>query len=265
MSEDERDYEKEARAMGWVPQEEWRGDPDKWRDKKEFVEFGDNIMPILRSNNKMLIDKQTKSDARIAQLEQVLREYSEHNKKIEERAYERAKKEYEAGREQIMAEQKKAASEGDISKYHELETQKEKLESTKPEKPEETSTAIPPEVEEWRQENPWYDEDQELQAAANIIGQAYRQVHPRMATKNVLKYMKQQIEKLYPEKFENPNRSDTTDVGSSDNTGNSGKKSGKKTYADLPEEAKKWCDRFMAEKLYDNKQQYVDEYFALEA
>jgi len=44
----ERDYEAEARAMGWKPADEWSGDPTKHRDAKTFVELADNDPAILR-------------------------------------------------------------------------------------------------------------------------------------------------------------------------------------------------------------------------
>lgn len=44
----ERNYEAEARAMGWKPKEEWSGDPDKHRDAQTFVELADNDPAILR-------------------------------------------------------------------------------------------------------------------------------------------------------------------------------------------------------------------------
>ena len=50
MSEiDEKTTEimEEARKQGWVPEDEWKGDPDKWRPAEEFVERGKNIIPIL--------------------------------------------------------------------------------------------------------------------------------------------------------------------------------------------------------------------------
>ena len=34
-------YDKQAREMGWRPKEEWEGEPEKWRDAKEFVERGE--------------------------------------------------------------------------------------------------------------------------------------------------------------------------------------------------------------------------------
>jgi hypothetical protein len=47
----ERDYEAEARAMGWKPKEEWNGDPGKHRDAQTFVELADNDPAILRRKN----------------------------------------------------------------------------------------------------------------------------------------------------------------------------------------------------------------------
>ena len=32
--------EESARAQGWVPQEEWSGDPSLWRDPQVFLERG---------------------------------------------------------------------------------------------------------------------------------------------------------------------------------------------------------------------------------
>lgn len=44
----ERDYEAEARSMGWKPKEEWSGDPDKHRDAQTFVELADSDPAVLR-------------------------------------------------------------------------------------------------------------------------------------------------------------------------------------------------------------------------
>ena len=44
----ERDYEAEARAMGWKPAEEFTGDPANHRDAKTFVELADNDPASLR-------------------------------------------------------------------------------------------------------------------------------------------------------------------------------------------------------------------------
>ena len=37
-----------ARRMGWIPKDEYGGKPDNWRSAKDFIERGENEMPILR-------------------------------------------------------------------------------------------------------------------------------------------------------------------------------------------------------------------------
>ncbi len=46
--------EQEAHNLGWVPLDQWRGDPEKWTDADTFVKRGKEIMPILRKNNEAL-------------------------------------------------------------------------------------------------------------------------------------------------------------------------------------------------------------------
>ena len=53
---DEINYEEKALEMGWVPQDKWTGDPDKWTDARSYVERGEQILPILRANNRRLQD-----------------------------------------------------------------------------------------------------------------------------------------------------------------------------------------------------------------
>ena len=44
------DIEARARAMGWRPQEEFNGDPAKWKPAEDFVAKGENDLPVLREN-----------------------------------------------------------------------------------------------------------------------------------------------------------------------------------------------------------------------
>ena len=45
-----RDYEQEARANNWVPEEEWKGDPPKqgFKTAQQWVEDGEKILPIVQ-------------------------------------------------------------------------------------------------------------------------------------------------------------------------------------------------------------------------
>src|SRR3990167_11082395 len=52
--------ETEARSMGWVPKEEFRGPESQWRDAEEFVERGHNVLPIVNSLLKKEREKTSK-------------------------------------------------------------------------------------------------------------------------------------------------------------------------------------------------------------
>lgn len=60
----ERNYEAEARYMGWVPEAEFKGDkkPAKFLEAKEFVERGETVLPFVQRENKRLKDEIAKRD-----------------------------------------------------------------------------------------------------------------------------------------------------------------------------------------------------------
>src|ERR1700727_987239 len=46
--------EREARNLGWVGKEEFKGDPSKWRPAEEFLDRGRTILPIGLHDKKRL-------------------------------------------------------------------------------------------------------------------------------------------------------------------------------------------------------------------
>lgn len=58
----------------------------------------------------------------------------------------------------------------------------------------------------WEQENTWYSENSNMKKDADAIGIDYARAHPSLSPERVLKYVTQEIKKLYPEKFSNPLR-----------------------------------------------------------
>ena len=48
--------EQRALDQGWVPQDEWQGDPDDWRPAKEFIDRGELFRKIdeLKNENKRI-------------------------------------------------------------------------------------------------------------------------------------------------------------------------------------------------------------------
>jgi hypothetical protein len=63
------DTEVRARTMGWVPKEEYKGNPDNWRDANEFVRRGEEILPIVQERNRDLTRRLTELETRSQQQE----------------------------------------------------------------------------------------------------------------------------------------------------------------------------------------------------
>lgn len=62
----------EARQLGWVPQEEFRGDQSRWVDADSFVKRGHEVMPILKANNARLMGEVTSLKATLTEATQAI-------------------------------------------------------------------------------------------------------------------------------------------------------------------------------------------------
>jgi hypothetical protein len=249
--------EEKAAKMGWVPQEEWKGDPEKWRPAEEFVERGENIVPIMRE--------------RIEKLEKELEVISKLNKselkKVRESAYEQAKKEYEKELETLNKEKFEAIQEADVEKYQQVEGKISKLK-----KPDEIQDEVPqvnPVFEDWRKKNSWYapdltdigDADEALTLFANAIGGKIQAEKPGMPPEEFFAEVEKRVRAEFPHKFENPKRKEP---GLAESGHQSASKS-KKSFADLPDDAKsayrRIADRMKSKGREYNKEDYAKAYF----
>lgn len=247
------EIEEKAAKMGWVPQEEWKGDPDKWRPAEEFVERGENIVPIMRER----IDKLEK------ELEVISKLNKSELKKVRESAYEQAKKEYEKELATLNKEKFEAIQEADVDKYQQIEGKISKLQ--KPEAPKEESPQVNPVFEEWHQKNPWYapdisnvgDADETLTLFANAIAGKIQAEKPGLPPDKFFAEVEKRVRAEFPHKFENPKRKEPGIAES----GHAAAPKSKKTFADLPDEAKRAYSR-TAERLKRQGREYSKEEYA---
>jgi hypothetical protein len=93
----ERDYEAEARAMGWRPKDEWTGDPEKHRDAQTFVELADNDPASLRQ----------KYAAKVKEVEEFQRRTAAATKAEIERAAKAAEDRYNAELDRLKTERER--------------------------------------------------------------------------------------------------------------------------------------------------------------
>lgn len=240
------EIEEKARKMGWTPKNEFKGDPAKWRDAAEFVERGENMLPILRKT----VEKQ---QAELADLKKSIKEFAEYHSKTEQRAYAKAYGE-------LKAQQMQAVAEGNTEAFKQIDEKIEDLQkevsSKKPiSVPKDDDPADDPEYMDWASRNKWM-EDKTLEKEAVAQAAYLRERGDKRVGEEFLNAVKERVKKEFPEKFSNPRRNSAPSVEGGTPVA---KKSGK-TFADMPKEDRETCERM--EKRYGIKrEEYVRTYF----
>jgi regulator of replication initiation timing len=198
--------EQEARENGWVPEEDFKSNPNnegkKWRTAEEFMD------------RKSLFDKIDDQHREIKKLRDGVSALQQHNQQIETVTRERLLKE-------LRAQKAEAVKEGDVIKIEEL---RDKIEEVKEAPPvvQVNQTQTPPEFQQWLNDNTWYSSDKEMRAFADAYGVAKHQEGKSPA--EVLKEVSKKIKQAYPDKFRNPAKEEAPPIeGSSSRKGNLGK------------------------------------------
>ncbi len=197
QAEPARNYEAEARASGWVPETEWKGDkkPAKFLDAQEFVERGEELAPFLKKENKRLQER----------LDRVVRDFDGRVEKLNRVAVttqERLVADYERQLNEIKTAQEKAVEAGDKDEFKRLERQRGTLEANRPEEIEiEQPKGANPD-DEFRKSNTWYGVDDDMTAIAMGYSQKIqRESNGAMALEDNLRkteaYMRQKYPALY--------------------------------------------------------------------
>ena len=252
--------ENEARMNGWVPQEDWRGDPEDWRPADEFVRRGREINPILRRNNERLMTEIQKRDAEIAEMRSTFDEFKKFSEESRTRALEQQ-------RQELMNRKKQAFEEDDFETVTQVDEDLRQLDRTPAPAP--TPAAAPEpaydprvqsEVSDWFGQNTWY-EDPKMRAVADGLGATLRAQYPDLVGAKFLDKVKEEMQSLMPHKF--PSTSAPRVEGGAPPSGRtrpSGRMTVDQAFNKLPPEAKEACLKFEKQGLM-TKQQYVKEYF----
>jgi hypothetical protein len=258
--------QKEARLFGWVPKEEFRGSEDDWVDAEVFVKRGKEINPILRKNNELLMKKLDEKAKEIDSIKASVEEF----KKFQKESFERKTAEYEVQIAQLKSQKREAIAEGNGDLVVDIddqidslkEAQREAKEAAKakpePEQPAQVSIPDDPELQGWLNKNTWFGNDIEMTELANTLGSSVRKQFPHLTSRAFLEKLDDKIREYMPNKFLG-NKAKGSAVDSSGSVRGSGS-SGKKSYDNLPDDAKQACDRFIKNGWIKSKQEYVDSY-----
>lgn len=186
--ETERDYEAEARAMGWVPEEEFKGDkkPKKFLPAEEFVERGEHIIPILTK--------------RLKDQEATFKTALDGIKKVNEKTLERQQKAHEKELAELKAGRREAVKNGNVELVERydaaIEAEKESAPDTKDAKTDNEATQ-----RAWMKENPWFEEDFEMHEFAIKFSEFNAKKFPGISLEDNAKAATAEVRKKFPEKF----------------------------------------------------------------
>lgn len=238
--------EEKAKAMGHVPKEEWKGDPEKWRPAEEFVERGENIIPILK---KRLDETNQKLDNMGKDLKITIAANAREVEEAKKAEFNRATKEYNDKLAALDAKEIEAFSEHDSDKLTEVKKERSKLkEPVKPVAPvDNKATPQNVEFEDWSKKETWYQKDDPndmLTQEADVQAVALRKRYPDKPLSDIFKLATKNVKKLHPDKFENPRRKEP---GAVEEGGGNTPKNGNATFASLPASAKESYKRIAAQ------------------
>lgn len=157
-----RDYEAEARQLGWTPKDEFRGDESRWIDAEAFIKRGEEQMPLLK---KQVQDQKGKIEFLERQVKRLT--------KAEQTAYDSAVAD-------IKARQREAVEYGDVKAFETLDKELDTLRDRAADAPaaeEDPNLAFA----EFREAHEWYDLG--AQAGATETERRARALADRLADK----------------------------------------------------------------------------------
>lgn len=187
-----------AREQGWRPKEEYAGDTSKWVDADEFLRRGELFSKISTQNHE------------IKQLKQAMNHLIDHNRKVEQLAYQRAEVE-------LKAQKKEALTNGDADAVLEIDEQladiREQKREQKAQTREEVAANVPPQYYAFVQNNPWYTKDSEMTEFADSYGAGLKAKDPSIDINDFFAKVHRAIRKQFPEKWQRPAVQSTVEGG----------------------------------------------------
>jgi len=276
--------EKRAKALGWSPKDQWRGDPAKWVPAEEFL---DGVMANRKAFNDRFARLETRQTEQARRLEadnaelkrqlgettQVLGELNTRQKTTHERAYAKAKADLEARAKAAVVDADVPAYEATQAEIkqlekdnapHVVETRREE-QRREPERQAEDAQRRPqvdPAVVAWLEENPWYQSNPRLASHAMSEDAYLKGTKPDMPIADRLKLVADDTKKRFPEFFANERREAPAATLNSRGGlgGGNGQGQRQRGYADLPAEDKAQCDRFCRTIQGYTRENYMAEY-----
>ena len=160
--------EREARNMGWVPEEKFKG--KNWVDAAEYVDKGKHVLPILQQNNRRLQDELLTRDKKIDTLDAQLKNTNKVIERLEAHYTEANKRAATEARKSLAAELTQARDDRDteaevriLESINSLKVAEDA--PPKPDTPDKKDDSdnynnqISPDFKAWESDNSWFGKD----------------------------------------------------------------------------------------------------------
>lgn len=233
--------EAKARELGWRPQSEYSGDPEDWLNPKEFL------------GRKPLHDKLKAQGKEIKAMRADFQKVAKGMAHMQAHAYQQALADLKAQRKAAMD----AGDDDAVEQIDDAVTRTRHAKNQAEAAAKNTDSVVPPEVANWATKNPWFTQDAELRADAELYFRNYMHANPDAELDDALKYAERRTKAANPDKFKISTPKPSPVEGGRSPSGGTG---GGKSYADMPKDARDACD-VMVRKGLVSRENYVKGFF----
>lgn len=224
VSSEDAAVEAKALEMGWVPKDEFKGDPDKHRPASEFLKRGEEVIGFIKKDRDKAQKQVGKLEATVAELKESAKRIEKMNKVALEQVRKQTEKEFTARKRQ-------AVETGDTDAFDAIEKEqkdadKDLAEQIKQPETDDSGGLTPAQkavTDAWVSDNTWFKTDAEMAAVAGTHHAKLLEEKPGLTLAENLEATREYVKSRYPEKFSNgaaPKRG--SPVEGSSRTGQSG-------------------------------------------
>ena len=184
----EPSIEDQARASGWLPKDEYTGDPATWKPADRFVENGSFFKKIASQN------------AELRELKQHMSRILDTLSKSEERSYQKAMSD-------IQNKLKSAEALGDVTAYKQATQAAQQVQNQYDNISKSNVSQQPIQVQDWLKKHTWFESDktpagEEARATAQALSTAYAKIHsdkPGYSIEAELAYVDKMLPRSLPD------------------------------------------------------------------
>ena len=256
--------ETAAGQKGWVPKDQYKGDPTKWVDAKTFIERGEKFNLNLQREVAAL-------KAKLESFEGTRKAFT----KFHEETIAKKDEELKAAIAQLRIQRSEAQADGDhagaVAIEDRIDLLRDEQKAIKAVVVEPPPAAAPgpnlgdPVLQEWIEDgNSWFESDPKLRDYAVALGEAMIKGGTPLRGRKFLDLVRTKMEEEFPRKFRAaspPAPRPSGAEGASSNRGSGPAAGGGKTEADLPPEDRALMRQFIKEG-WTTKEKFLSSYFS---